>query len=55
MSSWTKEKGVRVWDFKGKEGNSQEDEKEHMFGKQMFAASYRDRRTQRGILTNRLC
>ena len=28
MSFWTKEKGVEVWDFRGKECNSQEDEKE---------------------------
>ena len=31
MSAWTKEMGVRVCDFKGKEGNSQEDEKEQVF------------------------
>ena len=30
MSSWTKGTGVRVWDFKEKEGNSQEDEKEQV-------------------------
>lgn len=27
LSSWTKEKQVEIWDFKGKEGNSQEDGK----------------------------
>ena len=40
MSSWTKEKQVGVWAFKEKEYNSQEDEKEQMFGKQMCAISY---------------
>ena len=32
MSFWAKEKGRGIWDFKGKEWNSQEDEKEQMFG-----------------------
>ena len=32
MSSWTKEMEVKIWDFKGKEGNSQEDEKAQSFG-----------------------
>ena len=27
MPSWVKEKGVRVWGFKGEEDNAQEDEK----------------------------
>ena len=31
MSSWTKEMRVRVWDLKGKEGNSQKDDKEQVF------------------------
>ena len=31
MLSLTEEKGVGVWDFKGKENNSQEVEKERMF------------------------
>lgn len=39
LSSWTKEKQVGIWDFKGKEGNSQEDKKEPMFGKWMFSVS----------------
>ena len=30
LSSWTKGKQVGIWDFKGKEGNSQEDEKEQV-------------------------
>ena len=47
MSCWTKETGVRVWDFKGKEGNSQEDEKEQVFAEQMFALLCRDNGTER--------
>ena len=39
LSSWNKEKQVGLWDFKGKEGNSQEDEKEPTSGKWMFAMS----------------
>lgn len=34
MSSWTKEKGNRSLELKGKEYNSWEDEKEQMFGEQ---------------------
>ena len=42
MSSWAKDIGLGVWDFKWKEDNSQEEEKEQMFGKQMFAKLYRE-------------
>lgn len=37
MSFWTKEREVGVWDFKGKIGESQGDEKEQKCGKQIFA------------------
>lgn len=36
MSSWTKENWAGAWDFNKKENNSQEDEEEYVFGKQMF-------------------
>ena len=54
LSSWTKEKQVGLWNFKGKEGNSQEDEKEATFGKWMFAMCWGDSGTHR-VLTSRLC
>lgn len=41
MLSWTKEKEVGIWDFKEKEDNSQEDEKDELFGKQIFSGPYR--------------
>ena len=37
--TWEKERGIGVWDFKGKEGNLQEDERVQMFGKQKFAGA----------------
>ena len=45
MSFGVKEKRAGIWDFKGKESNSQEDEKEQMFGKQMFAGPCRNNGT----------
>lgn len=36
MSSWTNKKQVSVWDFKGKEGNSQDYEKEEVSVKNFF-------------------
>ena len=51
MISWTKEKGIGVWDFKEKE-ISQREQEEQMFGKQIFARPYREKGTQRGILAN---
>ena len=41
----------RAWDFGGKEGDSQEDGKEQMFGSQISAGLHRNNGTQRGILT----
>lgn len=49
-SSWTKEKGVEVWDVKGKKYNLQEDEKGEMFGKQKFAGPLRDNGAQRTLI-----
>lgn len=37
VPSSAQEKGEEVWDFNGKEDDSEEDEKEKMFGKRMFA------------------
>lgn len=36
MPFWTEE-GAWVWDFEGKEGDSQADEKEQMCGEQVLA------------------
>lgn len=38
MSFWTKEREPGVWDFKGKAGNPQGDEKEQMSGKPVIAS-----------------
>ena len=51
MSFRSKEKRVGVWDFKGKEGYSREDEKEQMFGKQIFAMPWRDNGTVRTLVS----
>ena len=48
MISWIKEKGIGVWDFKEKD-ISQREQKEQMFGKQIFAGPYRNNRTQNFI------
>ena len=52
VSFWPKEKGIEVWGFKRKAGNSQELEKEQMFCKQMFARPYRNNGTQKRILAD---
>ena len=46
--------GERAWDFRGKEGKSQEDGKEQMLGSQISAGLHRNNGTQRGILTKSL-
>ena len=46
-SIWTKEKGVGVWHFKEKKCKSQENEKESMVGKRMFAGSRRNHGAKR--------
>ena len=46
--------GERAWDFRGKEGDSQEDRKEQMFGSQISAEQHRNNWTQRGILIKSL-
>ena len=48
MISWIKEKGIGVWDFQEKD-ISQRQQKEQMFGKQIFAGPYRNNRTQNFI------
>lgn len=54
---WTKEREVGVWAFTVREaGNSQGDEKEQTFRKQIFVWPPRNNGTQWGVsLTNRLC
>lgn len=54
-ASRAEEKGLGVWNFKGKKVNSQKDEKESVFGEQMFAGPYGSKEAQKGILTLRFC
>ena len=55
MPFWPKEREPGVWDFKGKAGNLQVDEKKQtQRGKQILAGPPRNNGTQE-VLTNRLC
>ena len=50
VSSCTKEKGVGVWDFKGRENTSQKYESKCLVNKYVWAP--RNKGAQRGILTD---